>query len=490
MGSAKHLVVQSEILPIGGYCAVSYGKITTNKTEHRQLYNRALLVKGTKYDDYFGLINIEELDALDEQVLFSHVNTISLDISTYDANTSSKIKFIPNRNTEVDKTTIVTTHFNVQGSSVDIILNLTDHPVIVYDRNNIPKVHMPIRNPILKSKYPGSTVLIFSRHTLNNPWIVSSTCNSADPQDYLNVLINRFSKTNGEKYNEALCVAKFAKYMYEVYSQEEDKLAHLQKSSALVILTCSAVDMGALDAQLYSDTSKYSAIYVKNKGYVLTYESIFKNNSVVAQDYEITNTDLYRILRKIGTFCFIVDRKNKLTNKYYYNFGQAVVVPKIEEETLLSDGLYRATVDEDFKLSKELVCSLDDINSVDWLYNSEEECIVNSSEKFIKAKYESSHEKEIAQYRVELEKQKLKNEGLKLQLATKEKELELEYKQKMKELDEEYQARKRKMETDSMHSKMEYENKKYERDHIIESIKLGVSIAAIIASAIAIIKKN
>lgn len=448
-------------------------------------------------------------------------------------------------------------------STPDFLFNLTDTAVTVRNRSNIPKYFPPNNVKILPQACKGC-LLFFRVFYLNALDFIHTKCGVENYIQQLN------DDAKASKNPNLIELIKVTQYVSDFLEKNDTDIATVSMSSTIKVVTVVSVSMDKLKGFRHVKGPTYNNFIINNRDIILTIGDYLgcQNHPSVSVEL-LVNSETADKYRKGSIKIFIVDKKNKIKERYIPLADKVIEIPRIYD-TEIPDGLYLVTYgngdsdyDKKFIADTCLVCTIDNIKNVDYVYTNEEDARDGANklkrytekiekeknkaeEDLIKLKSETAtkieeqkleydrktHEqrlaldKEAADQKTALEKasaeqkaalektaaeQKaaLEKEALakrneyeerekiqKLEYAEKEKAQKLEYDEKKNEYDKkklEYEKQlmelKTKHESSSFDRKDHYEEKKYQRDDRIETLKMVGAVAGLLAGGYVLFKK-
>lgn len=399
----------------------------------------------------------------------------------------------------------------------EFLYNLSDTPVTIRGRNNIPKYFLPNVNPVIQKTHQGN-LLFFRVFYLNAIDFIHKHCGI---ENYLKELHEVAVASQNPNQEELI---KVTKYVNDFLENSDTDTATISRSTTIKVVTVACVSVDKLKSTKQTNGELCKNFLFINRDIILTlrdYKDI-PNHPSFDIKYQISAeiADKYKDgIIKI----FIVDKGDKkIGNRYTSLAGRVVKIPSISN-TELPNGLYlisaNATTnihDNRFMADNCYVSTLDKINEVKYIYTSEEEALKGADKvkeytdqlSLDKMDVEKILIRAKVEYTKELDEHKLKTEREYAELKLKTEKDAAEQKRK---LDDEAAEQKRKSDEQSHIQKLKYEKemadlksyyekssygrkdhyeeKKYERDDTIEKIKTVGAICGLVAGGYVLFKK-
>jgi hypothetical protein len=375
--------------------------------------------------------------------------------------------------------------------------------LVVFNKYNIPHLLTPLDNKVLKDKYRGKVIFV-TIHRLSNPNVVSDIYNNN--KNYLTMLkeSTKFKKNINNKYDEFTKVVTFAEKCWD----ETDYLSSDYRCNSIKIITVFAIDDSKL---LPGNEESFTTLVVPNKNLLITRDTMFayQENPSIHND-----VDLSQFKNDIipGTdFMYIIDNDDLLAERYFNQFGETKKVPKFKSKQQQISGLYVVTIQENFTLKVDKFYKIEDIDTCDFIYRTQEEADqgadktalfaqqIREKELTMQHTIVQAREKE-AGMQQNLLQTKEKYELTVLELKKENERIKSESERLSKENDIKFTELKREIErvgmTDKVHyernhygMKNDFERESYRRDSSLETLKTVGGICGVLATGVMIYGK-
>lgn len=389
-------------------------------------------------------------------------------------------------------------------NSVNFVVNLSDTTILIRDSYNIPKMFEPVAFPKITESNKGN-VLIFTVHYLSSISFIKAKYNL---DNYISFLNDSYSSSTNPMLAEMKIVAK---YVIDFFNKNNIEEVVVNSSSTIKVVTVTRINMDIINNTSDTHSGKISNFNLPNKNVVLSIGSFIKakEHPALIVNYKLTE-EVFDKLKSGIVKIFIVDKDDKISDRYLSLAGKTIRVPKVKKVEL-KDGLYLINGSDSDNIhdntrvaDNNFITDLDTIDTVKYLYKTREEAETGANK--IQA-YRDNLELDRLAALNEIEESKTKLlilrdafEKEKLEFATNvektNKELDL-YKMNLekeaaerKNLFEELSIkRKDYFEHIGAHRRDNYESMKYERDTTVETLKTVAAVAGVIATGYVIYKK-
>lgn len=338
----------------------------------------------------------------------------------------------------------------IVGNTV-VLLNFTNLKIAIRDMNNNVKVFTPIKtnNQEFLRIYRGKVVLL-TVTTINDPMFIK---NIIEGGDFLEIMKNELEYVNSPATQLTYEACRFISDVYKEFTGVfKGNGVHIPNFSP----TIKVVSVGAIPEEKFInevDGEKFTnTFFIEALNLVISSDSAinvplhpFTNKSIAADIFSLNKV-------KENEFrCYIVDSKHIIKKRYFNFCGEVMEIPIIQEE-YLPDGLYIVYPDTESKKSRKIFFSLEDIlnDKVPYVYETKEEALCG------------------------------------LDIGEKEK---MEYDRIIRELERDNILLKKKLEENQYRRKDEYENKKYQRDILVETIKTTATVLSLLGTIFLLVNK-
>lgn len=428
-------------------------------------------------------------------------------IETYDANHTNKRL----SNNVIQQKKIDVTAGDLCVSPTQIILNFTDFPIVCYNQFNTPTTLPRLENKTLNDKFRGNVVLL-TVHRLNNPKRVSDV--TGNSKNYLQDLLDKY------RTRVRTPLSRFANYMDIIeFAQESwDKLNYFDAEyncNMITVVTSAIIPSESFRVNNKPGASEveYQSLMLAEHDLLLTKDSVFfhKENPSLEKYFDVNE-----FKNKVMTgsrFIYLVDRNNKLQDRWYYSHGTVELIPKITsgDLSLREDGLYFGRYDDEVGIRISAPIPLEEIDKLDFIYTSKEHAErgadkaeqwrqeLSERESRIKVRElelrDAGNEKK-AQYESTIQTLKMENERIKNDFQRQAHERELEFTEFKRNLERDSMRDRSNYDRQGYHMKNYFDERKYEREDVsygresyIETLKTVAATAGVIATGFMIYKQ-
>lgn len=420
-------------------------------------------------------------------IRFQHPESVNKNIDGYNSNDQSR-KYTQQ---VIENLKIDITDSDPNVGTTTIVLNLTDEPVTCFNQDAIPRILQPIKSKKLRELF-SHYILVIKINRLTTPDFAARWYGK--DENYLNHILNKNLAYNidGEnpdsKTNDYLNIINLANKLWKNVQNDNEEAKH----NSIKVVT-----MGKISIDDFKDrrTNKQVSLYFKNIDMLFTIDrKIYLEEHPGLTKADI---DISAFVDNVfpGTrFMYIIDRKNTIGDRYYNLADQVFVVPKIDiKKNLQPDGFYVAHLDENKDLKFDVEVRLEDINSVEYIYKTYEEA-KTGADKLTHLKHE-----------VEVTKLSLQNDGYikksDYEALLRANELDREqHKTDLEKLRQSYEERTLavknnhdvygyKMKQHFDERKYVNDDKKYERDSFLETLKFGGAVLGVAGTMVLLMTK-
>ncbi len=462
---------------LGMYLSDS-GNIYTESEATRFLPNE-------KFACYLPILKLWKLNT-DDQVVFTDGKNKDGEIETYNSRLSG------NRlNAQAIKTKkLDVSHNDLVFGNTNLIINLTRYNVTAQDRGAGLQLVVPVHNTKLEPL--TGKLYIITCHTYSNPlWV-----------------------------KEKQGIGNYLQTLYE-----QSKLSPGPDSDILEYLNEKWCGVGVPQALTVSNTIKVFTMYEITEQDLVNYKTLLVSNfgsrfsleKIINVPHDVPLHDslgigeMSDVLTRNAFNCYIVDNNDTISDRYCVIAGQVKKIEKIKDRNQTS-GLYMFHTDYNKKPYLEKISSLDDIDNNPHIFKDAESAKTGAD---LKTRYVDEVEKarrENEMTRLEAERENLlQKQGLAEHIARLEKEAkerELRHAEEVRQREVKYAEQmaeiKRAVENNKLHnqvrgndsgflfdlykhqhdmrmldSKSHYQEREYERDSTIETIKTVGAIAGL-----------
>jgi hypothetical protein len=459
---------------------------------------------------YLPVLNWIQINA-DNQIKLCSGECVGKDIETlHDNHTLNRYTPDVMQNSKID----ITTNDLLIGP-VELALNFTDRTLTLTPASGLPKSYSALS---LKSvpALQGKLVLL-SIHTLNTGSSLNKEFGYGDL--YLKTLRDKL--TNRPDFA--------SKELRSIYNYVIEQVIPNNDTLNMESDTYKVATMIVVDVEKYLSSSKYDTLVLTNKRLEITRADILKASlhDSMSDEYLRSKQSLDS-LRNHGFSCYIIDNQSNLSERYINFAGKVMKVPSIVEPSR-SEGFYLLSLDSNKNLQADDFTAIDKLGELKYLYKSMEEAATGAS---IREQYvdnldmqkvaqshegldlKAQHEKQMRELEMQTRKNTLEMEERHkrnlLEIESKRAELnaeefkqKIDYEEMLRKIKVELENNKREteaskfsfdknryqMDNNSLYVKRDYEERKYERDSSIETIKTVGAVAGLAAGAYVLFKK-
>ena len=428
------------------------------------------------------------------------------------------------------KSMIDTTQGDLLLGGVTLILNFTKYQLTAVSGYGIPKTYKPIEASNLR-QYAGK-VVILTVHSLNSVKVVRELFGHVN---YINTLAERVAKNLNQKDLEMTHVLNYV---------SETLAGKVRMDEAALQRTMKVVTATEVTQEEIAHSGHQSELFLINKDILLSFiEPLGVSEHPSLSQKKLQEEDLVETLRSNGLACFIVDNEGHLGERFISFAGKVYPVPRVKDASL-PQGLHLVSLDAQRKYSTDEVIELSKIDDSGFVFKSREEAIVGAdmrkqySDEVEMSRITAIKESMDAKAYYEKESQRLKDEDRRrdsenkawlqrLEQENKERQAAHEEAERKRKSDNEELDRKRKLEyeererqserrhqealkmlkTDTeaskalweankfryenygLERKSQYEERKYERDSTLETVKAVGAVAGLLAGGYVIFKQ-
>lgn len=466
---------------------VSFLKLKINTVVAYSLENGKHL-EGEAFDEFIPIVNefsIPDTTALE----FKNIHDVNLSINEYDRSSNGRNlaeKVIKNKKIDV-------THNDVNVGTTTIVLNFTDTPITCYNSLNLPTILYPLQTTKLKDRWHGK-IIIIQIHRLMSPASYNFFAGATHDEEVRKVsyLIDILNKNKYVPTDESQRMPSREGYSLKIIDFAQkfwDSIDYFDpdfKASTIKVVTSSILPDESFRTETTFTDGKYCRIFIPNLQLYFIKGCVVGNERTPA----LNQDEEYHIFKKFiipGTkFLYIVDKQNKIGDRYYNIGGQVEKVVRCNKFKHHDDGLFLAHFDEDYSLIKTAKIDLDKIDEVPSIYKTQEEARIGADKT--------------KQYEDELRLRKNELEADLLNLKAK-------YTRELQENEKRFLQFKHELETNSLREKYNYEQYnnrmknyfderkyvrddiRYERDSFLETLKTVASVCGVLASGYLVVTK-
>lgn len=458
-----------------------------------------------KYKGYLPIVDCFNIRG-NAEVIFSDTRDKSREVTTFDRSLSTK-----NLDQETIRSKkIETTHNDLFMGPHHILLNFTNHTLTANMPNEYRK-SFPRINQDKFEDYLGK-IMIFSIYTLNTPALIQATTGNGN---YLEAMVNKLKTRQTPEMEEMRRVYEYANSKWPLFKQMPNGCI----ANSIKVICLQVIEEKELLTQ------RDHSLYLRNKDVLLSFENILEiPENPSTQLKGIGGDQLLSIIKDHSFVCYIVDNNDSISERYINVAGNIRKVNKIKDPKMIN-GLYVIQTGENNSPDIETICPLEDIDKNDFIYRSAEEAIqgassrqrykdevdmakmelenvrVASSMESLKLKQE--YDIQLLQMKADYEARKLELEEKvqaikaeveksKVQTADKkntheDKKYDLDYRRELLKLEAE--SERYRMDRISSRNKHYYEERRYERDSTIETLKTVGAIVGLMATGYVLYKK-
>lgn len=444
---------------------------------------------------YYPVLEYFKMDSrIDVKMLYS--GDVSKTIETYDP--------VKKPNKKPSHYVMSTDFIDVTSNEImpipdNVILNLTNDVLTVYDHYNIPHAVYPIYNTNLRDEFQNK-ILIFTIHKVTNPKIPKLMENESHSyiERILDELRSKPEKALSPAEREQLKVLEVADKLYHEtalfsdrhrVSSEQEKISNINSYKIVTVLE---LDNDDFVENKIGSRPEDTVLHIISKNLYITRRSVYRYfNIPVLDSFGFINTKSMP-----GTYSiYIVDNKDMLSPRYTCIADKVIKIKSVKIPTS-QEGLYIAEYNEDGGISLTFICDLDNIDKVKYIYKTQEEALNGADkltlmDKEMKMK-ELNLQKELLEAKKENEKLKMDYEKLsrdlsiereraKIDFEAMAKELELKYSRMKRELEEKSLEDKWRYDRDNYRMRNSYEEAKYARDTTSDTLKLVGTVVTAMA---------
>lgn len=470
--------------------------------------------QGVGYKEFHPLISEMEFKATTD-IKMVHGKDVCNNIETYDANASNKKlnQFIK----EQKKIDVTSGDISIVPSQY--LLNFTDFDIVCYNHLNFPITLPRLESKALKDLYRGNMV-VMTVYRLPTPSNVTSV--TGVDKNYLDSILQNnigLSNTNVKLAN-FLKVIEFANNSWQQLSYMDAEF----KANSIKVVTFSQIHQDTFNHKnrLHS-SQQFQDVYLNEYDIILSRESVFqyKNNPAITRN--IDSKILKDVVLQGTKYIYMVDRDNKLGDRYYNIHGDVVKIPKLSLEASLHqpDGLYTGQYDSIAGTQPDAPIPLDQIDTIDFIYKTIEEAEQGANKSEIFNQQLRDKESQMRHRELELNNGILENKRLAEEARRRNEEDRIRYeheahtreveiarlKQEGQRQEANLMSLKRELESRGLKEKTEYETNgygmrhyfeerkyrhddtRYERETYIETIKTVAATAGVLATGFMIYKQ-
>ena len=415
-------------IPVGMYVTDA-----TTLAHHRGAESYWITHKEFNYVPILRMLNISN----DNEIRLASGERIEEDITSYNQN----YRLTMMDEAKVEKTKLNVTTNDLLVNTIDIALNFTGKRVTIVGHRGGPKSYAPLKLEPMH-EFQGK-LLFLTLYTLNSKESIHRVYGLVN---YISHLRNRLA----DKRDINSCELKDVyEYVLDCYANTKTGVI-LDSTDTYKIATIGILDTDRVKKFGDPDTT----IHIRNRQLEVSFceiltapvHDVFSQN--YSQDVQIMDT-----IREHGRSYFIVDNNDKISDRFMYIAGKVMKVPKQKNPDRLC-GFYDMHIDGKKSLSADDFTPIENLDSLDYLYKTEEEALYGANKK------------EIYKDTIELKKLDKVNESIELksetevvsaELLKQRQELELIIKKRLADMDEQYRTKQQARDEEDRKNKLRYE---------------------------------
>lgn len=407
---------------------------------------------------YLPLLNWIQISP-ENEVRLASGESIGQDITTYNEH---------HRLNKLNEDILTRTKLDVTANDlfigpIEMALNFSGKRLTITSRSGIPKSFAPLSlrsMPELDGK-----LVILSVHTINS---VASIHNQYGYSNYLKTLKDRLVGKSDYASEELSSVYDYVLTCLQTHRP----VSPLALSDTFKVVTLTVINVGeGLEA------NNVDTLALLNRQIEITYSDPVnaRMHDNFTQEY-ILDKNVMETIRAYGLSCFIVDSDDKVSERYINFAGTVRKIPKIKSGDKV-DGLYLVSVDASQKLQMDSVTPLNELDSVKFVYKSEEE-----ADKGANMKEQYSDQLDLLRIEKANEALKLKAEHEKemraLDQTSRQRIVDMEHESRRRVMDMDQEHRSRTVELDAYRTKLEEEDRarKLEHEEALRNLKLDTEV--------------
>lgn len=449
-----------------------------------------------KENRYIPLLSLIKLDCVND-FRFTTGENISDDILSYNSNTSSQrplSNIIANNRIDISANDLFV-------GGILMCMNFTRYCVTLVSSTGVPKMYRPLES-IKFPEYEGY-LIFFTIHTVNSPVSIK---NSFGFQNYIEKIYSARSSDNTAKDKE---LSEFLSFILN------NLQGNRNITDSVISDTIKVVTAYQIHESEFLNRKQKQDIYIQNKGILASLDNVVDvSPHPLFNDAVIDDKTILEGIRDNGVSCFIIDNDDLIGDRYINFAGQVIKVPKHKSKSKVN-GLYIGSLDGDKHFTLENLTSLEDLDDNKYIYKSYEQALDGGD---LKTKFMEETElrriirnEEAQASKLEYEKafreleEKSRQRVLAIEEQSKNRVNELEEQARISKLEYEKQLRditlqieqtkekttsvKHTLENKGMKKKAKYEEDRYQRDSVIETIKTVGAIAGLALGIFALYTK-
>lgn len=452
------------------------------------------LAKNNSYitDELGGYVPILDYISLNtrDEVKFADGLDKNKEVTSYNRNASTQ-KLSPEI---VKRSRLDVTVNDLFLGPVRLVLNFTKFNITINTVGEFRKTYVPLQSS--KFEMFDGRLILLDIHSLNSPKNIqgiNGICN------YLETLTDKF------KHNKNLeQTVDIFKYVTDKWSSLK-LIDHFSNSNSIKVVTSAEITESELE---HSDGK---TLHITNEDIYVSLEDIVNiPDHHSSSSSKLSNSEAHSVLRTNSFTCYIVDNENTISDRFVNIAGAVVKVKKIIKPNQ-PNGLYIMSTCEDGKAKNEKHFSLDEIDSNPYVYKSYEEANKGAD---LRSQYKDSLEfslqelesikleknKELlemkAKYEEYINKQSLDRKIQEAEIDKLREEIKLKLDNTKAEHEKELLAIKRKyddykyeLDHKSHTNKVHYEESKYQKDSVTDTLKTIAAVAGVVATGYVIYSK-
>lgn len=435
-----------------------------------------------------------------------HTKDVGESLESYDANNTSK-KLTPavRENKKIDVTT-----GDINVTPTQLLFNFTDFTVVCYNQHNIPITLPKLESKKLRDQYRGQLVLM-TVHRLNNPKRVADV--TGHDKNYLVDIIdrNKSRNRNNSRFSNFMDIVEEAQKCWE----QLDYFSPEYNCNMITVVTVSTIpgELFNVKGRPGDQAEHHQSLILTEHDLLLTRDSVFQYKENPSLDRHIDVAEFKSKVINGSRFLFLVDKDNKLDDRYYYTHGTVEKLPKLAGSSVSKqpDGLYIGRYDDTLGVKIGNPIPLDEIDNLDYIFRTVEEATrgADKAEQWnqeLKEREAKIRERELelknisvtkrTEYETIIHDLRLENERVKQKAAQDAQEREQEFLNFKRNLEQSSMREKARYDSDGYSMKHYFDERKYERDDIkgeretfVETLKTVAATAGVIATGFMIYKQ-
>lgn len=405
----------------------------TTLAHHRGAPSYWITHKEFNYVPILRMLNVSN----DNEIRLASGERIEEDITSYNQNYRLTVM----DEVKVEKTKLNVTTNDLLINTIDIALNFTGKRVTIVGHRGGPKSYAPLK---LEPMHEFQGKLLF---------LTLYTLNSKENIHRVYGLVNYISHLRNsllDKRDVNSCELRGVyEYVLDCYANTKTGVI-LDSTETYKIATIGVLDPDIIKKFGDPDTT----IHIRNRQLEVSFCEILSApmHDVFSQNYS-QDVQVMDTIREHGRSYFIVDNNDKISDRYMYIAGKVMKVPKQKNPDRLC-GFYDMHIDGKKSLSAHDFTPIENLDSLEYLYKSEEEALYGANKR------------EIYKDTIELKKLDKVNESIELKSETEvlsaeilkqRQEFDLIIKKRLAEMEEENRVRQQLRDEEDRKSRLQYE---------------------------------